>query len=41
MDFFLEVFQKFQKIFKGTNEKMLLVYIVHNAILKENLEQVV
>ena len=27
----------FQKIFKSTNEKMLLVYIVHTAILKGNL----
>ena len=34
--FFLEVFRKFQKIFTGTNEKMILVYMVHNAILNES-----
>ena len=28
MDFFLELFQKFQNIFKSTNEKMLLVPIM-------------
>ena len=28
IDVFLEVFRKFQKIFKSTNEKMFLVYIV-------------
>ena len=32
--FFLELFQKFQKIFRSTSEKMLLLYIIHNAILK-------
>ena len=31
---FLELFQKFQKIFKSTSQKMFLVYIIHNAILK-------
>ena len=36
IDSFLEVFRKFQKIFKSTNEKMLLVYIVHTTILKGN-----
>ena len=39
VDLFLEVFRKFQKIFKSTNEKMLLVYIVHIAILKGNLHK--
>ena len=34
MDFFLEMFQKFQKIFKSTSEKILLVYVIHNEILK-------
>ena len=35
VDLFLEVVRKFQKIFKSTNEKMLLVYIVYTAILRE------
>ena len=32
--FFLEVVQKFQKIFKSTNEKMLLVYIVSSMTIE-------
>ena len=31
---FLEVLLKFQKVFKSTNEEMLLIYIVHTAIRK-------
>ena len=34
--FFLELFQKFQKIFKSTNEQILLIYIVYTAILKRS-----
>ena len=34
--FFLKVVRKFQKIFKSTNEKLLLIHIVHTAILKGN-----
>ena len=45
MEFFLEMFWKFQMILKNTNEHMLLIYIIHKqklliyivdtAILKE------
>ena len=37
--FFLEAFRKFQKIFKSTNEKMLLISIAHAAILKGSLHE--
>ena len=37
VDFLLEVFREFQKIFKSTSDEMLLIYIVHAAIPKGNL----